>query len=325
MRQRNEGGAMARFCVLFVAGLLLAAFSGRAQPVFLPGSDIGLVLMPGMVAAENMAGFVGPGPTIVTFLTLGDGPADVAEITAHFAQRLVHQGIRETGRRNMQVAGSTAILWEGIARAERHGQIFTVVALALILAAPERSFAVNVSMPLAEATPEKRAAIEAMLKSVVIRPADPIGARAALPFRFNETERLRVNRLMGGVAAILAPHGAGDTGAASSHLPRLVIELSPNPIDATAGTLEAHARAVMDRARPNRDRGKDSVRRVLIAGGPGVVLLANDPDADGTRAILWFAYARDHRPLMVLAWAPGALFDGMLPEFQAVVDSISLR
>ncbi len=308
-----------------LASLLLAPLPAKAQHVFLPSSDVGLVPLPGMVPAQGFSGFMGPGPTAVMITTTGDGPADPAAVTAHMAQRMAEGGFRQTARREIKVAGTTAQVWEGTSRVERNGQAMTVLAIGMVLVTGDRVVGVWVTTPLADATAEKRAAIEAMLLSVVVRPADPIGARAALPFRFDETDRLRVNRLLSGMVAILAPPGAGDTGAESAHLPRMVIALEPNPIDPTAGTLEAHARAVVDQiaAAADRDRSKDLIRRDQVAGGPAVAWLLTA--TDGTRMALWVAFMRDHRMLTALAWAPEDQFEAILPEFRAVVRSIRLR
>lgn len=308
-----------------LAALLLSPWAALAQHVFLPGADIGLVPLPGMVAARGFTGFIGPGPTAVSITTSGEGPTDLAEVMDTIAQRMAEGGYQQTARHDIPVAGTTAPVWEGTGQVDRSGQAIRVLLISMVLATGDRMVGVSVSTPLAEATAEKRAAIEAMLRSVVVRPADPIGARAALPFRFDETEGLRVNRVMSGNAAFLAPPGSPDTGPDSAHLPRLIIELSPTPLDATAGTLEAHALATLDRLESarNRDRTQDRIRRDLIAGGPGVaVRLTGD---DGTRIALWLALAPDHRPLVVVAWAPPAEFDRMLPEFEKVVASIRLR
>ena len=242
-------------------------------------------------------------------------------------ERMALQGLQLVGKREIQVAGVTATVFESLQRTGAHGQPARFIHLWLMLPQEDRYHQANVSMPENMATPGQRAAIDAMFASIAVRPLDLAAQRAALPFGFQESGRLRLAEAIGGSIAILRPADAPRAGPEALQLPSLTIELSVIPVDPRAVPLEEQARSVRDRALPARDTSRDELRRVQFAGEPAILMFSeiNSPTGTRWRLALWTAYTRDHYVLTAAAIAPAHRFTEAWPDFIGVIDSTRPR
>lgn len=297
--------------------LLLAATAATAQPVFPPGSRIGLVPPADMKMARGLTGFrneaTGGGILLVEM-----PPDAFAGIAASFTdQALKAQGFALRSRDKVTVGASDAILITGEqtegGRRSIKSMLFTADASMTVL--------VMGQLPAA-ASPDDVAAVEKALRSVVFRQQLTLEEKIeALPFAISDPAGFRAVRAMAG-NAILFTDGAKDTILAAEQ-PVLIVAQSFGPAP-PAAQRESFARqglvsnnfikdAVLERSQGYRQGGADwhelvAKAKDALSGQDVIVVQTIRFEPDG--------YIRS-----VGIVRPDAR-DAILPRFRRVIDSV---
>lgn len=313
--------------VLAVAALA-APPAARAEPVFPPGGAIGLsAVPPGLALARTYTGFEDPARgTSILFVEMP--AAAYPEVTGRLTREaLAAQGIVEKARRAFPVGGREGLLVEGWQRAPGGGGGGggALVSKWLVFVRGEGfTGLVNASVAGHPPPEEARRAVEAALAALALRAPDRAARRAALPFAFEETPRLRFWESLAGSTAVLAPEGAapGDDRA-----PRVVIALSLGTPPIPEVRRVEVAERVLRGTRGMAGLTLDPPRRAALAGLPAVETRAAGPGEDGVavRVVQWIAFPPEGGTLRVVAQSLAEEYDALAPEFRAVAASLRRR
>lgn len=303
-----------------LAALLLAAAplaSAAAEPVFPPGSAIGLEPPPGYTTARAFTGFQSPdGGTVV----LAQFPAAAWPEMADgmTPERLAQNGLEDSTRRSLRVAGREGVLIEG--RQAARGLTYT----RWLAVFPGEGFTglVTVNLPGHPPSEAGRARVEAALAGLAVRAPDRAAQVAALPFAFRETEELRVQEVVMGSTVLLGE------AAGRARKPTLVIAASTG-VPPGADRVELAEGALRSLAQYT-DLEVERSERARVAGSEGVFTLARANDANGrgpVRLAQWIAFPPGGAgaAIRAIGEAVPEEFDAALPGFRRVVDSLAAR
>lgn len=307
-----------------VAGVSAAA----AQPVFPPGSSLGLQPPPGFAPSERFIGFEGPNRASIEFSELHG--TDLATLRRELTpQGAARAGLTERERRNFLLdSGEIALLIHGEFRTQVGQSRVTFMHWDLMAQSAGRVGRVRVQVPQADITPRLQNAIERSLAGLVMRPPDPVALRAALPFSFSETERLRLANVAGGSAAFLAPPGVMVGDVAALREPQMAIGVSTQTQAVPPGREAGMARAMLQQMTRQPVGPADPGQARDVAGLKASFVQAEStygPEQVPTRFGLWLAVLPDGRTLTVIAQAPRERFGATWPDFESVLGSIALR
>ncbi|WP_375461014.1 hypothetical protein [uncultured Enterovirga sp.] len=305
---------------LVILTILAGGPALAADPVFPPGSRIGLVPPAEMVPSRGLTGFRNPrsGAAILAV----EMPAEAyANLAAGFTdEALKAQGFAIARRDTPEIGNGKAILITG----EQTDNGRSVPKSVLLAAQPNMTALVIGQLPQG-APASDVAAIEAALKTVAFRA--PLGIEeqlAALPFKIGDTSGFRVVRAMAGNAVLLTD-GPNDTIREASQ-PVLIVAQSFGPAPGPEQR-EAFARsalvsnnfvkdAVLERSQSFKQGGSDWHEIVARAKEPGsevpvIVMQTIRFEPDGYMRTVGVVKA-DQR-------------DAVLPRFRRVVDSLAAQ
>jgi hypothetical protein len=196
-----------RLIRLLATGLALIAFTAAAaaNPVFPPGSRLGLTPPEEMEVSKRFAGFEAPGAAAaITFVEMP--PEAYADLSTRLtAEALEGQGLKETGREKLTIEGREAFLVTG----EQAVGPVTVTKLLLIASEPSVT-----AFVIAQAVKGSDVySVEALRRSLVTltvrKPLSLEDQIAALPFRLTDSAGFRPVRVLAG-NSILYTEGPKD-------------------------------------------------------------------------------------------------------------------
>lgn len=319
---------MVRSTVLAAGLSVVCWLTAAAQPVFIRGSSLGLEPPPGFTPSTRFIGFDGPNRASIELNELHG--TDLATLRQSLTpQGAARYGIIEQERRDFRLnSGEVALLIRGEALSRADGRQVRLAQWSLMAQGPAGVGWVKVVVSAADVTPSLHEAIERSLASLVLRPPDFGALRAALPFRFTDTQGLRMSNTAGGSVAFLSPPGVGVGNVAGLREPRMVIGISTRqqamPADGEAGM----ARALLQRITGQQVAAMDPPRTREVAGRAAQFVQTEGPygpERIPTRFALWFALLPDGRTLTIMAQAPTDRFDAAWADFDAVARSVALR
>lgn len=304
--------------------LLAVARSLSAEPVFPPGSAIGLEPPPGFTPSASFSGFE-DARTGSSLLFAELPPAAFAEIRDRFSTgALTGQGLAEIRRSTLRLAGGDALLIEGTQTLR--GQ--AVSRWVLVLGTADVTGIVTANIMESPPRPETSAAITAALASITIRRPDPAAQRAEFPFAFDETATLRFQMVLAGTGMVIAPpDAAGMPPAQRRTAPSVIISTSLGR-PAIPGDRSAFARQVFSNLQHIQDLTLGMESAPKIAGLPAIRIEAravNAADGAPRRLVQWIAFPPEGGYLRIIAEAPEAGFDAVQPEFEQLVASLRRR
>jgi hypothetical protein len=309
---------MAAIRALSFAIVAFAAQSAfAAEPVFPPGSRIGLVPPADMVPSKGVAGFQSP-KTGSAIMAIEMPPEAYPSIAASFGEEaLKGQGFTLRSRETLRVGTGEALLISGEQNANG-----TAVPKVVLLGAAQGMTA----LVIAQARPGDAATSEAelanSLKTVAFRPPLSIEEQiSSLPFRLGDLAGFRPLRVMAG-NSILMTDGPNDA-VKQAEQPILIVAQSFAPAPA-ADQRDAFARqvlvsntflteTVLERAQGFRQGGTDWHEIVAKAkdghsGVPVVVLQTIRVSPEGYVRMVGVVKAEDR--------------DAVMPRFRKVVDAV---
>jgi len=304
--------------LVFIA-LAIAVPASANEPVFPPGSRVGLAPLKDMAPSKRFTGFENPAKgAAITFIEM---PREAYQTLAHdlTAESLKAQGFALKSRETLTIRDAEAVLLSG----EQEG--LPLRKWMLVAADPSMTaFVVAQAIRMDEAASYTDEEMREALKSVAFRPPLTIEDQiAALPFRLGVLAGFRPVRTMAGNSLLLT-EGSQDVIAAAEQ-PMLIIAKS---LDAGPGLdkRDAFARSalasnelvrdlVLERAQGFRQGGADwheivARGRHAASGQPVVVMqtIRFAPDS----------YVR------TLGVARAETRDAVLPRFQAVADALTV-
>jgi hypothetical protein len=259
----------------------LLATVAAAEPVFPPGSRIGLAPLPEMEPSKRFTGFEDGKGLAFTFVEMP--PEAYRELATGFtAERLREQGITLQEREELKVGDRNAVLVTGEQKAG------DAVVRRWFLAVEDPSmtaFVIAQGLPQGAARGRPEAEIRVALMTVAIRPPLAIEDQvAALPFRLTERAGFRPVRTMAGNALFLTDGPKDVVRNAEQPIAILAQSSAPAP---SGPQRDAFARAALnansafrdvltERAQSFRQKGADwheiVARATETASGEPVVI-----------------------------------------------------
>lgn len=312
--------SLLRLPLVLVASLLLAA-AAWAEPVFPPGSRIGLVPPPGMVASASFQGFE-DGARRAMLVVTELSAQSYAKVERDFTPERMQQGGMETqSRETIALAGGPALLIA--ARATENG--VPMRKWALLTQAEGVTAIVIASMPEAAREAYPDAALHAALGSVVVRARlAPAEMLAVLPYRLDDLGGFRLLRASPDGTAVLTL-GPDDTTLPVEQ-PYFMVALRaaepPQPSER-----DRFAQRVLMAFVNRPDLRIVSSEAVRIGGTPGHEIVAESRDdrtGDELISVQWLRF--DARGLVQMyGIARKDWWDAVLPQLRALRDGFAPR
>lgn len=316
---QNPAGPMLR-TLAFLSILLCAAIARAEEPVFPPGSRIGLVPPPGMKLARGITGFQdsATGAAIVTI----EMPAEAyAGVAAGFTnEALKAQGFALKTRDTVKVGAVEALVVSG--DQTEYGK----VAPKSILIAPDPTMTVLVIAQLPAGAP---AAIEEQIRSamrtVAIRaPLTMDEQLAVMPFRLVDLAGFRPIRAMAGNSVLLTD-GPNDV-IRNAEQPVLIVAQSYAPAP-QAEQRDAFARSALGANTLLKDVVFERAQAFRQAGAEWheIVAKARDGQSDQPVVVLQTIRFEHDGYLRMVGVVRSDQRDAVMPRFRAVVDAVALK
>lgn len=318
-------GAFTAFAIS--VGVVLSAAPARAEdPVFPPGSRVGLVPPPGMVASNAFDGFADPSKDSAILITVLP-PAAFAQMDKTLdVDSLKKQGVALEKREPMQLSFGKGFLLSGRQTADRTRYKKWL----LVAGASDLTALVTVQVPEPEdkAYPDRvvRAALATLAVRAKVPEAEELGL---LPFSVGDFAGFHVEDVLRGRALMLRDAGAAepakDAGAGGVDARMLIAALpgGPSEPDGRAN----FARLAFNEIGGIRDVTITVSEPLRIGGQSGFQTMAEAKDARtgaDVRVIQWLRFGGGGYLQMVgIAGADG--WTSVLARLRTVRDSVELK
>lgn len=313
---------MSRFrtiCALALLALALATTGAAAEPVFPPGSRIGLEPPPGMVPSKRFAGFEDPErKAAIVVLDLPGAAYQEAE-TSLFAQP--ETAVGGLSRRAFPFNDGIAILATGTAQ-DNDRPLHKWFFLATTVAGPVQNLTAFITVEVPETAHDiyTDAIIEKALKSVTFRKTPVDEQLAMMPFRFGDLAGFHVRQVVPTGSVVLTENADGGLFKQGYIVVSVATGGPSNPAD--------RARFAQDmlNSGPVRDLAVQSGETMRIKGVPGNEIRATGKDADGSpiSIVQWLRFGSGGF-MRIVAVSPKADWDALFPRFRALRDGIDTK
>lgn len=313
---------MTRFrslCALVLFAFLTLASAATAEPLFPPGSRVGLEPPPGMVPSKHFSGFEDPErKAAILVLDLPAAAYQEAEASLFAKPRADVQGL---DRRSFPFDNGIALLATGSAREnDKPVRKWFFLATSVAGSAPNLTAFITVEVPEAARDVYPDAAIEKALKSVTFR-APPIAEQMAMmPFKLGELAGFHIRQVAPSGSVVLTEK---EDGAVFSQAYVIVSVASGGPT--SPADRARFAQDLMNNA-PVRDLTVTSGEAMRIKSMPGNEIRANATNADGKPITLvqWLRFGSGGF-MRIVAVAPKEEWDTLFPRFRALRDGIDTK
>lgn len=296
------------------AGAVLAA-----DPVFPPGSRIGLVPPANMKPARGVAGFQDPqtGAAIVTV----EMPADAyPSVAAGFGEEaLKAQGFTLRSRDTVKIAGADALLVSGT-----QNESGRAVPKVILLTADPTMTALVVAQSPVGASPADEERLRAALKTVALRPALSMDDQLkALPFRMGDLANFRPVRSMAG-NSVLMTDGPSDA-VRNAEQPVVIVAQSFAPAPISAEQRDSFARSALAQNALLKDIVFERAQGFRLGGADWheIVAKAKDGHSDQPVIVLQSVRFSPDGYLRTLGVAKVEQRDEVMPRFRRIVDGLA--
>jgi hypothetical protein len=311
---------MLRFPIFVLA--LVAAFAAlAAEPVFPPGSRIGLVPPKNMKLARGVAGFQDPatGAAIVTL----EMPVEAyAGIAAGFGdEALKAQGFTLSSRDKIKVGKNDATLVSG----EQNDKGQVIPKSILLAGDPTLTALVIAQLPVGS----PKAAIDeakAALKTVVLRPPLSVGEQvSAMPFKIGDAAGFRPVRAVGG-SAILMTDGPKDV-VQGAEQPVMIVAQSFAPAPTTPEQRDVFAKQALVGNTMLKEAVFERAQGFRLGGADWHEIVAKAKDGPSEQPVIvmqTIRFAPDGY-LRMVGIARLDKRDDVIPRFRRLVDGVALK
>jgi hypothetical protein len=306
-------------CALALTLWLAVLGPAGAEPVFPPGSRIGLEPPPQMAPSKRFSGFEDPAREAAV-LVLDLPSAAYKEVEASLFAK-PQKDVQGLVRRSFPFKEGTAHLAEGTADANGksvHKWFF--LATAAEGPVPDLTAFITVEVPEGARVIYTDAAIEAALRSVTYRQAPIDEQLAMMPFKLGDRAGFHVRRVTPPSTVVLTEDGAGglfDKGY-------VIVSIAPGG-PARSSDRARFAQDLINSA-PVRDLSLQFGENMRIGGQPGNEVRASAKDADGKpiRIVQWLRFGSNGF-MRIVAVSPQDEWDALFPRFRALRDGIDSK
>jgi hypothetical protein len=310
--------------LLAVAALALALGPVRAEePVYPPGSRIGLAPPPGLVISKNFFGYEDLDNSVAIMLIALPAQAYAGLDRSFNAESFKRQGLTYETRETLPVPGSTAFLVIG------HQEIDKIMVRKwfLVASAPTLTALVTVQVPEPASARYPDAAIRAALATLALRASVPADEQLGLvPFKISELAKFRIAGVIPGRAVMLSDAPADVAGPPEATLePHILIAIAPGG-PAQSSDRDAFARDLFATIPNLRDVRITASEPLRIGGQQGHQIFANGRDPAGSEltVVQWLRFGGGGYMQMVGIAGNDAWKDAY-PRFRAVRDGVDPR
>jgi len=309
---------MLRWISVFV--LFISSTAAFAEPVFPPGSRIGMEPPKEMELSKRFSGFEDAERS--TSITIVEMPPEAfQQVAADLSKSEVkRQGLRERSRQTFKVGDNEAILVSGIqsTKGEKVGKWI------LAIADNDMTGFVIAQSPAGRTGYSDKDMISA-LKSVVVRPPLSFEEQAlSLPFTLGDKAGFRIVRVVGGSSIVLTD-GPRDNNLEGSQ-PVVVIGASPGaPVEVKAR--ETFARQALGSAQNLRNLSIERSEGFRMKGDDWYEIVARATDVVTGRPVVVMQTIRfrDNGYLRMLAMVKAEERTGTLTRFRNIIDNVELK
>jgi hypothetical protein len=308
--------------VLFVllVSALFGSFSSAAEPVFPPGSRIGLTPPGGMVQSPAFQGFEDRARGAMLILSESSGQSFVKVEKEFSPERMQASGMEPIARETIALPSGPALIVG--ARQSENGVLMRK--WALLTLANDVTVMVIAALPDAEKNAYPDAGLRAALASVVIRAKlSPDDMLAVLPYRLGELGGLRLLRASPDGTVVLT-FGPNDTTLPAE---QPYFMMTPRAVDPPpAAERERFARRMLIGFVSNPELRIVRSEPVRIGGGQGHEIIAETRDkvtGDDLVMVQWLRFGGNVMQMFGIArkdqWADA------LPRMRALRDGFERR
>ena len=311
---------MLRLTTTIVAALA-AGVAFAADPVFPPGSRIGLVPPKAMKPTRGVSGFHDPvtGAAIMAI----EMPAEAfPSIEASFGEEaLKKQGFAAKSRDKLKVGKADATLVSG----EQTENGRTVPKSMLLIGDPSLTALVIAQLPPGAAQPAQDD-VKAALKTVALRPPLTVDQQvAALPFKVSDQAGFRPVRAMGG-SAILMTDGPKDV-VQEAEQPIMIVAQSFAPAPNTPEQRDVFARQALEASGMLKETVYERAQSFRLGGADWHEIVAKAKDGLSEQPVVvmqTIRFAPDGY-LRMLGIARADKRDDVMPRFRRIVDGVASK
>jgi hypothetical protein len=305
------------FAVLL--SLCLSAVAAMAEPVFPPGSRIGLEPPKGMELSKRFTGFENPDKA--ASITLAEMPAEAyPKLVAGFAKDVLQkQGVTVTAHEQLKVAGRPATFVAG-----EQGGGSKVRRWVLAVNEPTVTAFVVAQARSDQGYSDKE--MRAALTSVALRAPLPMEEQMApLPFRLGNRAGFRPVRVLSG-NALLMTEGPKDV-IKDVEQPFLVLASGTGPVPPTEELRERFAKAALAANQTLKDFSLERSQGFRLGGVDWHEIVAKAKDTSSGRPVVVMQTIRfsPGASLRMIGVAPEENREKLLPRFRSVIDSVTMK
>lgn len=310
-----------RLLVLLIS-MVAAIPAWAGDPVFPPGSRVGLAAPEGFVPGKTYPGFENREKKALILIT--ELPASAyADLDQKVAdEQLWKQGVTVETREPMTLSTGPAFLVTG--RQEAEGLLFR--RWILFGSTPDFTAVIAVQVPDAEKDAYPDATIRAALTSFAVRATAPAAEQLdALPFRLGDLAGFRVARVVAGSAALLTDGPSESLDVAEQ--PLVLIMAVSGAVPAQPGDRDRFARGILAETRGIKDIRLLRSEPLRIGGQQGYEILAQAKDVKTDSDLMvaqWLRFGHSGH-LRVLGMARKDGWSEIFARLRAVRDGIELR
>jgi hypothetical protein len=311
--------------LLIVLAITFAATLTRAaEPIYPPGSRIGMAPPAGLETSRSFFGFEDPSNNVGIILVAlpAEAYADLEKSVS--ADTLKRQGVTLEAREPMTLPSGKAFLVIGRQEIEKT----KIRKWILVASSPKLTALVTMQVPDAAKARYPDAAIRAALGTIAIRPTVPVEEQLGLlPFGVSELAGFKVAGVVPGRAVMLSdamPEPSGAPGAAME--PHIFVAVGPGG-PAQAAEREGFAREVFATIPNIKEAHVTTSEPLRLAGQQGHQIIAEAKDATGTTpltVVQWLRFGGGGYLQMVGVSRVDAWKDAY-PRFRSVRDGIEPR
>lgn len=238
-----------------------------AEPVFVPGSRVGLVPPPGFIPSDKFKGFVSAAES-GSILVIEMPAQAYDQVSGMPDAALASKGIAVQSRTTLSIDGAPAVLIAGV----QNYSGFEFKKWMMIVGFDDITVMVTAQIP-AITPAERLAAIDIALRSIRLRAALTLDQKlAALPFSIGSTGNMRVIFVLAGNTVVLTRGSKNIVQGAEQ--PTLIVGRSfPRTLPAGL-TAEKISRQAIRKIATLGDIAIERAGNVRIAGGDGFEIVA---------------------------------------------------
>lgn len=307
------------YVFLACAGLASLTTGVLAEPVYSPGSRVGLVPPEGMTPSANFPGFEDTARNV--HIAILDLPADAYRELEAAAFNKVQRDLEQPKRESFPFESGIGILISGIAH--QNGAVlhrWSLMAQAVGGPVQNLTALINVEVPESALSVYTDAVIRKTLASVTFRPAPIQEQLGLLPFKLRDLAGFHVAQVSPTGSVVLAEEAA-DNAAPQAFMIVSVARGGP----AEAADRARFARDLMSTA-PVRDLALQSAEPMRIGGAAGHEIRAQGkgPAGEPVSMVQWLRFGSSGY-LRMVGVSPADKWDQSFSRFRAVRDGIETR